>query len=124
MSTQRRHTTVDEAVAVIRRHRVVRVDGRVMSCACGRWFETPDRYSGHLLDEAETQLSSYVPRHAVVTLELLGEVADVYRAAPDGAKTRAVAEFLGVGATSAGTYLTRARKAGLLEPSARMGRAA
>lgn len=49
------------------------------------------------------------------TVDVLAEVAAIHRATPDGEKIRRVAEFLGVANNSAGTYINRARKAGLLD---------
>ena len=72
-----------------------------------------------MIEEARVQLTASAPRGPAVTRELLAEVAAVHRDAPDGRKTRAVAEFLGVSPRSAGTYVSRAHKAGLLEAPTR-----
>jgi CDGSH-type Zn-finger protein len=113
--TFRKHTTVVDVVNLLRRHELVDVSDRVVMCRCGRWFNEPAAFSGHLLDEAEGELTARTPPSQTISREVLAEVAEIHRQAPDGEKIRQVAEFLGVAHRSAGTYVSRARKAGLLE---------
>lgn len=113
--TYRKSTTITEVIAQLRRHTLTDIADRVVMCSCGRWFPAPDAYSAHVLEEAEDQLRASRPRGPAVTRELLAEVARIHREAPDGEKTREVAAFLGVSRASAGTYVSRARKLGLLE---------
>lgn len=117
--TYRKHTSVTDVLTLIGRHRLADIVERVAMCSCGRWFTTPAGFSEHLLEEAQAQLTASAPRGPAVTRQLLCDLAEIHRAADDGTKTRAVAEFLGVSPRSAGTYVSRARKAGLLEPSTR-----
>lgn len=118
--TFRKNTTIAEVTAQLRRHTLADIADRVAMCRCGRWFPTPDAYSARVISEAEDQLRSSHPRGPAVTRELLAEVARIHREAPDGEKMREVAGFLGVSRSSAGTYVSRARKAGLLDPPMRV----
>ena len=117
--TYRKNTTIAEVIAQLRRHTLTDIADRVAMCSCGRWFPTPDAFSAHVIGEVEDQLRSSHPRGPAVTRELLAEVARIHREAPDGDKMREVAAFLGVSRSSAGTYVSRARKAGLRDPPAR-----
>ena len=114
--TYRKNTTVAEVVTLMRRHTLADVADRVAMCSCGRWFKEPGQFSAHLIDEVQEQLTTPHPRGPAVTDELLAEVAAIHRSAPEGDKMRKIAEFLGVSPSSAGTYVSRARKSGLLEP--------
>ena len=60
-------------------------------------------------------------RRRTITPEFLAEVAEVYRAAPDNAKTRAVREAFEVSQPTAGNYINQARQRGILEPSTTHG---
>ena len=60
-------------------------------------------------------------RRRTITPEFLAEVAEVYRAAPDNAKRRAVREAFGVSDGVAGNYINQARHRGILEPSTTHG---
>jgi len=115
--TYRKNTTVAEVITLMRRHTLADVTDRVAMCSCGRWFNEPGHFSAHLLGEVQEQLSAPHTRGPAVTDELLAEVAAIHRAAPEGDKMRQIAAFLGVSRSSAGTYVSRARKRGLLEPS-------
>jgi hypothetical protein len=121
--TYRKHTTIAEVLAVLRLHALADVADRILMCRCGRWFNEPDLFSTHLLTEAQAQLTAPHRPGAEITREVLAQVAEIHRSAPDGEKTRRVAEFLGVSTRSAGTYVSRARKAGLITPPG-AGRAA
>jgi hypothetical protein len=112
--TCRKHTTIAEGVDGLGRHALVDVSDRVAMCRCGRWFDAP-HFSGHLIDAAQGQLTARTPPSQTITVDVLAEVAAIHRATPDGEKIRRVAEFLGVANNSAGTYINRARKAGLLD---------
>lgn len=114
--TNRKNTTVAEVLALLRRHTLADITDRIAMCRCGRWFTEPSQFSAHLLADLHAQLTAQHPRGPAVTDELLAEVAAIHRAAPEGDKMRRIAEFLGVSNSSAGTYVSRARKAGLLEP--------
>ena len=117
--THRKHTTVVEVLDLLKLHELVDVADRVVMCRCGRWFDAPAAFSGHLRGEAMAQLSASQPRAPRITREILAQVAAIHRGAPDGEKTGRVAAFLGVSPRSAGTYITRARKVGLLDTADR-----
>jgi len=112
--TYRKRASVADVLALMDIHRLADIADRIAMCSCGRWFTTPSGFSEHLREQAQVQLSAPHPRGPAVTEALLAEVAAIHRAAPDGEKMRRVAEFLGVASSSAGTYVSRARKAGLL----------
>lgn len=57
-----------------------------------------------------------------ITPEFLSRVAEVFKAAPENGKTRAVANEFSVNPPSASNYINRARRAGLLPPSETHGR--
>lgn len=112
--TFRKHTTIAEVVDLLGRHTLVDVADRVAMCRCGRWLDVA-QFSGHLIEVARGQLSARTPNSQTITRDVLADVAAIHRAAPDGEKIRRVADFLGVATKSAGTYINRARKAGLLD---------
>ena len=72
--------------------------------------------SGAVPIDAQTQ-SLPPKRRWKITPEFLAEVADLYRAAPENGKMRAVREKLNVSAPTASNYVYQARQPGLLEPS-------
>ncbi len=117
----RKHTIIAEALDVPRSHALADVVDRILMCRCGRWFTEPDSFNTHLRAEIQGQLSAPQRPGAQITRDVLAEVADIHRSSPDGQKSRRVAEFLGVSTRSAGTYISRARKAGLMAPAPTRG---
>ena len=69
---------------------------------------------------ADSKRKRHKPRRTI-TPEFLAEVAEVYRAAPDNAKMRAVREAFEVSQPTAGNYINQARQRGILEPSTTHG---
>ena len=118
-ATQRqRTTTVTAALAAAARHDIVDLiadqTGTVVLCGCGEWFNSAAGYNTHRAASITAELTAPTKRRPAIDRDLLGRVADAYRGAAPRGRHAAVAAVLGVPARSAGTYVHRARRAGLL----------
>ncbi len=113
-TTRCRHTTIATALAVSRRHDLEQVAEGIMLCRCGQWFPTPTHFNSHRADRLAAELAAYKTRRPTVDRALLEQVSQVYLAAAPGSRSAAVGDLLGVSPHSAGTYISRARKLGIL----------
>ncbi len=116
---KQRPTTVAAVLAAAARHGLVDLiadqTGTVVLCCCGEWFRSAADYNNHRSDALTADLTAPTKRRPAIDRALLGQVAEAYRTAGPRRRHAAVAAVLGVPARSAGTYINRARKAGLLE---------
>mgnify|MGYP000883799670 CR=1 FL=1 len=115
---RQRTTTVAAALAAATRHDIVDLiadqTGTVVLCGCGEWFTTAAAYNSHRTGAITAELTAPTKRRPAIDRDLLGQVAEAYRGAGPRGRHAAVAAVLGVPARSAGTYVHRARRAGLL----------
>jgi len=86
----------------------------VVLCCCGWWFKSAAAYNRHRSEALAQDLTAPTKRRPAIDRALLGQVAEAYRGAGPRNRHAAVAAVLGVPARSAGTYVSRARRAGLL----------
>jgi len=113
MSSRKRNTTVDAAVAAISRHALVRAAEDTVLCSCGSWFSAADGFTRHQTQSMRSELAAYRTRRPV-TGELLEQVAEAFQSAPDRQRQAAVAALLGCSTQSASYYVHRARQEGLI----------
>lgn len=116
---RQRTTTVTAALAASARHDLAGLiadqTGTVVLCCCGEWFRSAPDYNTHRAGALAAELTAPTKRRPTIDRALLGQVAEAYRGAGPRNRHAAVAAVLGVPARSAGTYVNRARKEGLLE---------
>lgn len=113
-TSRRRHTTIATAVAVSRRHDLEQVAEGILLCRCGEWFPGAGEFNSHRAEQLAAELAAYKTRRPVIDRALLEQVSQVYLAAAPGSRSAAVGDLLGVSPHSAGTYISRARKLGIL----------
>lgn len=116
-AARRRNTTIAAALAASARHKLSGIADGIILCGCGAWFADPDLFNEHRADLLAAELAAYKPRRRNVDRHLLEQVAEVYTAAAPGRRQAAVGALLGVSSQSAGTYVSRARKLGVMPES-------